>query len=608
MRRLLAGVVAVVFAAVGLIALPNAAAPPASAASDPTPSLAPKGYWSFGADGGVFTYGDTAFHGSTGGSRLNAPMVDAQPTPSGKGYWMLGADGGVFTYGDAAFFGSTGSIRLNRPVVGMAPTPDGQGYWFVASDGGVFSYGNAGFFGSAGSIKLKSPIVGMAATPSGRGYWLVASDGGIFAYGDAGFYGSAGAIKLNKPIVGMGTTEGGRGYWLVASDGGIFTYGSARFFGSTGAIRLNQPIVEMTPTPSNGGYWLLARDGGIFSYGDAKFFGSSASGRHAPAVAMATLPRQRTSETSIFYYPWYSNVAHDGSYRHWDQGGNTPPDYLGADYWPERGLYSSADATVVNAQMAEIKAAGIDTVVISWWGRGGWEDSTMPVMTAAANAAGLRLAVHIEPYEGRTGDTVKDDYAYLLGLGAKDFYIYEADRMSQAALAGANNSLPASVRTFAEARVFANIKNGKFQEWAKGARFTGVFSYAGFGFSNADFAAVCDYAHALQMLCSPSVAPGFSGVRATPIKAVAGRNNGANYDNQWNGAINAGADIVSITSYNEWHEGTQIEAAVPHCLPDNTCLKDYTGAWGVSGDARNAYMDRTKAWTRTYKNRIPAAF
>jgi hypothetical protein len=70
------------------------------------------------------------------------------PTPSGLGYWLVASDGGIFSYGDAPFEGSTGSLVLNRPVVGMAGTLSGLGYWLVASDGGVFAYGNAPFAGS----------------------------------------------------------------------------------------------------------------------------------------------------------------------------------------------------------------------------------------------------------------------------------------------------------------------------------------------------------------------------------------------------------------------------------------------------------------------------
>jgi hypothetical protein len=36
------------------------------------------------------------------------------------GYWFVAADGGVFSFGDAQFHGSTGNIRLNKPVVDMA--------------------------------------------------------------------------------------------------------------------------------------------------------------------------------------------------------------------------------------------------------------------------------------------------------------------------------------------------------------------------------------------------------------------------------------------------------------------------------------------------------
>jgi hypothetical protein len=66
----------------------------------------------------------------------------------------VAADGGIFSFGDAAFYGSTGSIALNQPVVGMAATPGGHGYWLVAGDGGIFSFGDAAFYGSRGGQPL----------------------------------------------------------------------------------------------------------------------------------------------------------------------------------------------------------------------------------------------------------------------------------------------------------------------------------------------------------------------------------------------------------------------------------------------------------------------
>ena len=40
--------------------------------------------------------------------------------PGGKGYWLVAADGGIFSFGNAHFYGSTGSVHLNRPIVGMS--------------------------------------------------------------------------------------------------------------------------------------------------------------------------------------------------------------------------------------------------------------------------------------------------------------------------------------------------------------------------------------------------------------------------------------------------------------------------------------------------------
>jgi hypothetical protein len=136
-------------------------------------------------------------------AELGDIQTACQSVGSAVPYRLVASDGGVFSFGDAGFFGSTGAIRLNRPIVGMAASPSGNGYWLVASDGGVFSFGDAGFFGSTGAIRLNRPIVGMAASPSGNGYWLVASDGGVFSFGDAGFEGSTASVALASPVVGM---------------------------------------------------------------------------------------------------------------------------------------------------------------------------------------------------------------------------------------------------------------------------------------------------------------------------------------------------------------------------------------------------------------------
>jgi SpoIID/LytB domain protein len=207
------------------------------------------------------------------------------------GYWLVGGDGGVFSFGAAPFLGSTGGLRLNQPIVGIAPTPDQAGYWFVASDGGIFTFGDAGFYGSTGAVRLNRPVRSMAATSSGRGYWLVASDGGIFTFGDAGFYGSTGAVHLSQPIVGMVPTRDGRGYLLVGRDGGIFTFGDAQFTGSLPGRGIADAIVAVQPTASGAGYLMASAGGAVYNFGDAPWFGGMAQmvpGYRGSIIALGT--------------------------------------------------------------------------------------------------------------------------------------------------------------------------------------------------------------------------------------------------------------------------------------------------------------------------------
>ena len=246
------------------------------------------GYWMVAADGGIFSFGEAPFWGSTGAIRLNQPIVGMAPTPAAgaKGYWLVASDGGIFAFGDAGFFGSTGAIRLNRPIVGMAPTASGKGYWLVASDGGMFTFGDAGFFGSTGSVKLNKPIVGMAPTPTGKGYWLVASDGGMFTFGDARFYGSGGSS--GHLFAGMAPTASGKGYWLGTTSGEVLAFGDAPALGSANPA---QAVVGMAGSPTGRGYWLTTSAGHVYEFGDAPDYGSTSHLRlNQPMVGFSAAP------------------------------------------------------------------------------------------------------------------------------------------------------------------------------------------------------------------------------------------------------------------------------------------------------------------------------
>jgi cell wall-associated NlpC family hydrolase len=266
-------------------------------------------FWLATRSGAVYAFGVPAY--GSPGTPLNRPVVSLLPTADRQGYWMVASDGGIFSYGDAHFYGSTGALHLNRPVVGMAATADQKGYWMVASDGGIFSFGDAHFYGSTGALALNKPIVGMAITPDGAGYWLVASDGGVFSFGDAHFYGSTGSLTLNQPIVGMAATPDGAGYWLVAADGGVFSFGDAHFYGST-ATTPGEPVGQIVSTRSGQGYWIVQQNGTATPFGDAV-------SQSAPVTGQVFVPANPGDQAVMFA------LAQLGKPYIW--GGNGPVGY-----------------------------------------------------------------------------------------------------------------------------------------------------------------------------------------------------------------------------------------------------------------------------------------
>jgi hypothetical protein len=135
------------------------------------------GYWTVNWLGSVTAYDGAPSFGSpvADGLVLTKPVVGMAATPDGAGYWLVASDGGIFTFGDAQFYGSTGAIHLNQPIVGMAATPDGRGYWLVASDGGIFTFGDAGYYGSLGGGG--ATVLGIVVSPATTGYTLVGADG-----------------------------------------------------------------------------------------------------------------------------------------------------------------------------------------------------------------------------------------------------------------------------------------------------------------------------------------------------------------------------------------------------------------------------------------------
>jgi hypothetical protein len=299
------------------------------------------------------------------------------------------------------------------------------------------------------------------------------------------------------------------------------------------------------------------------------------------AAAAQTPPR-----SAIFFYPWYSNPRHDGQYVHWAQGGHTPPFDIASAFFPMRGAYSSSDPLILRAQMKDIADSGVDEVVSSWWGRGSREDRRLPAVIGAAKRRGLEVAVQLEPYDGRTIDSIAADLVYIRSLGIHDVYVYRTKDFTAEDWSRVTRQ-PMGLRLFGQTNLVG---------FAARAGFAGFYTYDIVVYDAAKFDRFCRQARAAGILCAPSVGPGYDASAATGDPNVKDRLLGTTYDSMWRAALRAGADLVTITSYNEWGEGTQIEPA-----GRGGRYESYDGAYGLHGRAaQRAYITRTAYWTSRF--------
>jgi hypothetical protein len=313
-------------------------------------------------------------------------------------------------------------------------------------------------------------------------------------------------------------------------------------------------------------------------------------------VLVLVLPASARAAQSvaIFYYPWFGAPSLDGSYQHWTQNHHAPPFDLATAFYPMRGPYSSSSRAVLDRQMAEISAAGVDEIVSSWWGWGSAEDQRLPAVIAAANAHGLEVAVHLEPYAGRSVTTLEADVDHLKSLGIYEFFVYEPQDLPAADWKTVT-SKESDVRFFAQTAL---------PGFAAAGGFAGLYTYDILVYGGPTFARICQEARALNLLCAPSVGPGYDALRGNGDPRVKPRRHGATYDSMWRAALGAHADLVTITSYNEWNEGTQIEPAATSPLPG---YDTYAGTYGVrTRDAAFAYLARTAYWTGIAAGAEPA--
>ena len=306
-------------------------------------------------------------------------------------------------------------------------------------------------------------------------------------------------------------------------------------------------------------------------------------------------------DAHIFYYSWYGTPSVDGSYIHWnhrvldDSGRTLDPEKgeIGANYLPLGGLYSSADPVVVDRHMRDIRNMGIGVLVLTWWGRDAADEQGVPGQSDSVSslimdtAAMYELAVifHIEPYKGRDALSVREDIMYLTDTygdhpafyrdGRRGnlpvFYIYDSyltpsNQWERVLKATGSRTLRGDPKY--NSVVIGLYVNAGDERKLASAGFDGFYTYFAadrftYGSTISNWKAIAAAAAQYSLLFIPCFGPGYVDTKVRPWNGATTRSraSGEYYDRAFSTALEVRAPILGITSYNEWHEGTQLEPA-----------------------------------------------
>ncbi len=329
-----------------------------------------------------------------------------------------------------------------------------------------------------------------------------------------------------------------------------------------------------------------------------------------------------------FYYMWYGNEEFDGHYRHWNhrflphwkediakrypKGRHIPPDDIGASFYPKLGPYSSKDPHTMEKHMYQLRQAEVGVVSVSWYPRGiaddegGPPDELMIQLLDIALKYSIKVTIHIEPYKDRTPLSVRNDLKYIHeqyvdhpafyklsrhhnGKALPLIYVYDsylspAKDWSTIFMAGGSDTIRG--REIDSIVIGLLVEERHKQAIVQGG-FDGFYTYFAsdrfsYGSTVKNWAALETFSRQRSLIFIPSFGPGYNDEQVRPWNKVnsKSRQNGAYYRKMFDAAIitafipQSSSKIVSLTSFNEWHEGTQIEPAIPKVSSSYTYL-DY---------------------------------
>lgn len=285
-----------------------------------------------------------------------------------------------------------------------------------------------------------------------------------------------------------------------------------------------------------------------------------------------------------FYYGWYGTPHISGRWVHWEGVDSNRQRIANSTHYPAAGVYDSHDPAIIERHCKQARQAGIDGFIATWWRPGDFHDKGFPLLLDTASKHGLAVTAYIETVPKKTVRQAVEDAIYILDkygrhpawlrVGNKPVLFVYARAVEQLGLDGWRHVIaevekrhpPGAVwigdrLSKSAARIFDGIHTYNITEHTAGKTPQQIRNWAREQFRN-----WVRLAEPEKISCL-TIIPGYDDSKLQerkPPRPITRRHDGDTYKVLWEEAIAAKPDWILITSWNEWHEGTEIEPSVEH--------------------------------------------
>ena len=308
-----------------------------------------------------------------------------------------------------------------------------------------------------------------------------------------------------------------------------------------------------------------------------------------PAIMGERAGQERSTvsrKVLTFYYPWYGTPDGPGGAGrtvHWGRINAANKDIEASTNYPILGAYDSHDPNLLDQHCRWAEYAGIDAFIVSWWGHGDFTDRAMDKILNSCLRHGLCACIYYETVpKPRTPQTAADDIIKVLNkygrhpahlkINGKPVVFVYGRALQQLGLTGwlkvieiVNEKYEGGVTAIGDqfshgsARIFDGVHTYNTAGSLKGMTPADVRKWAAGTYK--PWVQLADQAGKISAL---TVIPGYDDRKIRKPGLAVGRYDTKLYRVQWEEAIKADPHWILITSFNEWHEGSEIEPSLEY--------------------------------------------